>query len=335
MISNVLCFNRREWVLRDLPDLIMIESVMGCNLRCGMCPVPQSKTTMNGRAHAVMSPETFRRVLDGISDRPHSIFLNQMGEPLLNKSICEFVALAKAAGHTVAITTNGTLMREDVARGLLSAGIDHVTFSVDGFTAKTYESIRVGADYERVRANIEMFCRLRDDLNKATYIQIDCILSDLTKSEIPLMKSYWKSKVDCFRVIPLDDWSGKLELPKMFGLRNWAAKVSGGGRYPCDLLWTTMAISAEGCVMYCCHDYKLTSGLENVNEMPLKEIWARGLSEERRKHAQGLIDKEPCLHCVAWKTRQPAFSQLHILANLLSVKQRFLLQKVRQSLART
>lgn len=93
MELNKKYFNQRKWHSNELPDIIAIESVMGCNLRCEMCPVPQSKLLMNGRTTTTMSLETYSRILDEISDKPRSIGLNQMGEPLLNKSICEFVAL--------------------------------------------------------------------------------------------------------------------------------------------------------------------------------------------------------------------------------------------------
>ena len=132
MELNKKYFNHRKWHFNELLDLIMIETVIGCNLRCEMCPVPQSKLLMNGRAAVAMSLGTFRRVLDEIADKPRRLYLNQMGEPLLNKSICEFVTLSKKAGHIVSIITNGTLMDGDIARKLLIAGIDNVTFSIDG-----------------------------------------------------------------------------------------------------------------------------------------------------------------------------------------------------------
>lgn len=132
---------------------------MGCNLRCEMCPVPQSKLLMNGRQTTVMSMTTFCKILDAIADKPRRLHLNQMGEPLLNKSISEFVGISKKAGHIVSLTTNVSLMNNDIARKLLLAGIDHVTFSIDGYEAKTYESIRIGANYEKVRSNVEEFSR--------------------------------------------------------------------------------------------------------------------------------------------------------------------------------
>ncbi|MBF0501987.1 MAG: radical SAM protein [Candidatus Riflebacteria bacterium] len=302
-------FNQRKYAFNDLPDCIYIEAVMGCNLRCEMCPVPNSKMEMSGRNVSVMSMDTFKKVLDEVSDRPRKLHLNQMGEPLLNNNICEFVALAKKKNHRVSFTTNGTLMKPDIAKELLIAGIDQVTFSIDGFEAKTYESIRIGAKYEEVRSNIEEFCRLKKSLNKPTIAQIDCIISELTKNEISLMQEYWKGKVDWVVPIPLDDWAGKHPLPGKFGIRNWISRTSDNIRYPCDLLWTTLAVSAEGKVMYCCHDYKLGSNLPSIHNKSLKRIWEEDVLIERKKHVEGRIDKNPCLNCDAWKTRQPYISE--------------------------
>ena len=75
MELNKKYFNQRKWHSNELPDIIAIESVMGCNLRCEMCPVPQSKLLMNGRTTTTMSLETYSRILDEISDKPRSIGL--------------------------------------------------------------------------------------------------------------------------------------------------------------------------------------------------------------------------------------------------------------------
>jgi radical SAM protein with 4Fe4S-binding SPASM domain len=261
-----------------------------------------------------------------------------MGEPLLNKNICEFVALLKNKGHTVFFVTNGTLMNQYLAKGLLIAGIDQVTFSIDGYNASTYENIRIGANYDKVRQNVEAFCFLKRSLNKPTTVQINCISSDITRSEIPAMQDYWSGKVDCFNPIPLDDWAGKLELPGKFGLRNWVPRRLGHSRYPCDLLWTTMAISAEGYVMYCCHDYKLLSDLPNVNEQPLGMIWKTKVSEERRNHVENRIDREPCMDCDAWKTRSPYLYQIPSsfknVISLIPVKHKAAIKRVFMSLIR-
>jgi len=284
----------------------MIETMMGCNLHCDMCPVPDSRAKMNGRKAVAMSLTTFEKILEEISDRPRCLHLNQMGEPLLNKNLSLFIRLAKKRGHYVSLTSNGALLTRELSTSLINSGIDKIIFSVDGCEADTYESIRKGAVYEKTRSNIELFCELKNSSRHYVDVQIDCILSDLTRDQIPAMQKFWLGKIDHFNVIPLNDWGGNFELPERFGTSTYAGYIEEK-RYPCSLLWDTLAISAEGNLMYCCHDYCLLSRLPNVNDVPLRKIWRDFVSQERKKHVLGKIDCQPCLGCDAWKSRPVRF----------------------------
>lgn len=323
MNLDQLNFNRRKVNLDEIPQIVQIETVMGCNLKCEMCPVPRSKEQMAGRLAKFMSPETFQNILLEIRDKPRRLHLNQMGEPLLNKHICDFVNSAKKDGHTVAFTTNGVLFTPDIAKSLLTSKIDRIIFSVDGFEPSTYEKIRIGSDYAKVKNNIQMICDLKKEMGQNTKIQIDCILSDLTKNEAQKMKDFWTSIVDTLVFIPLNDWGGSFDLPPNFGLEKKSSLLAK--RYPCDLLWTTINISAEGNVMYCCHDYKLESKLSNVNEKKLNLIWKEEVVKERLKHVTGKIDMAPCIFCEAWLSRPEKYN--FCFWNLIPVKVKNFLKK--------
>lgn len=300
MTKHELLFDDRKYDIADLPDMIFIESYKGCNLRCRMCPVPDFSNTMNGRKFTSMSMNTYEKIIEQISERPRSIWLNQMGEPLLNKNLTEFIKLARDRGHYVAFTTNGTLMTPEVATAVITAGLDKVVFSFDGCRKETYESIRVGASYEAVVLLIKNFAETNRRLGGKCAVQIDCIVSDLTCSEVEGVKAMWEETADHIGFIPLDNWKGQLVLPEEFGKRRTASRKITK-RYPCHLLWTTMAVSAEGKVMYCCHDFKHSSNLSGVNDRPLIEIWNEEIREERKRHAENITDRDPCRSCDAWK----------------------------------
>lgn len=324
MNLDQLNFNRRKINLDEIPQIVQIETVMGCNLKCEMCPVPRSKEEMAGRLPKIMTPETFQNIISEIRDKPRNLHLNQMGEPLLNKHICNFVRSAKKDGHSVAFTTNGLLLTTDIAKELLASKIDRIIFSVDGFEADTYEKIRIGSNYEKVKNNILMICSMKKKLQCKTKFQIDCILSDLTKNETQKMKEFWGNQVDALNFIPLDDWGGNFDLPPNFGLEKKAPQ--GPKRYPCDLLWTTVNISAEGNVMYCCHDYKLESKLSNVNNKRLSQIWKEEVFKERKKHVTGKIDAPPCASCEAWLTRPEKYS--FSLGNFIPTRAKNILKRL-------
>lgn len=311
-LNTEFFFNKREWNFNTLPNEILIETVMGCNLRCPMCPVPSSRELMNNRKPCHMQPEVYKKIIDQISELPRFISLYQMGEPLLNKHIFDYIIMAKSKGHQVSLTSNGTLLNDMKSKKLIDSKLDKITFSVDGFKPETYEKIRVGAKYERVCKNIEYLYRMKKKKKSRMIIQIDCIDSDLTHKEIPDMIKFWKSRCDIFNIIPLDNWADQLKLPDDMGQKKWDKSVIKSERHPCDLLWNTLAISAEGNVMYCCHDFKLKSNLPSIMNMPLKNIWSELISKERKKHVNQSIDSQPCLTCDAWKSRaeKSNFSQM-------------------------
>ena len=94
------------------------------------------------------------------------VYIDAWGEPLLHPDFWEMAAMAREAGCSVGMTTNGTLINGEVARRL-ACEVDVVGISIDGATAATYESIRHGANFhqvvEGVRALVAAKKELRDD----------------------------------------------------------------------------------------------------------------------------------------------------------------------------
>ncbi|WP_243371797.1 radical SAM/SPASM domain-containing protein [Geotalea sp. SG265] len=299
---------------------------MGCNLHCKMCPVPDPHNNMNGRKYSGMPFELYRRIIDQLSDKCRTIRLNQLGEPLLNSEIVDFVAYASSKGHHVGFTTNGTKLVASIGKKLILAGLREIVFSFDGCNRETYEKIRSGANYEEVLAHIAEFSRLNIQLNGKCKVGVDCIVSDLTCSELGHIEKFWGQKNIPVNFIPLDDWAGKVKLPEEFGNKRTTTKAKRV-RYPCHLLWASMAISSEGRVMYCCHDYKLQSRLPSVMEKPLLAIWNSEIKAIRIRHVKGLIDEDPCLSCNAWMTMPEFYSLRDISLNRVKSKLKALLRK--------
>jgi radical SAM protein with 4Fe4S-binding SPASM domain len=303
LAPSMKAFRRGSPVVESLPDLVYVEMAMACNFGCKMCPVPESRKLMDGRVPSIMKPDTFASVLTSISDRPRHVWLTQLGEPMLNKHLTDYVKAAKAGGHHVGFTTNGSLMTEEKARDLLAAGVDHVVFSFDGATKKTFEKIRIGGNFDEVVANIRGFAamnrRLRSPENKCT-VQVDMIVSNITEPEVEDFHAMWKD-IALTQAIPIDDWAGQIDLPSEFGQPRTSRE--GIKRYACDLLWNTAYVSAEGNAMMCCHDYKQRSKLPNVHEKPLEEIWRSDIEAERAKQVAGDFSSVSCAACTAWKTR--------------------------------
>ena len=157
-----------DHTLTRYPLIMEFELSNTCNLGCTMC---------NGRLSS-----TIRAKRDGL--KPHAspydaAFVTQLeefiphlkearfngGEPFLQK-ICwqiweRIISLNSAVEITIA--TNGTIWTDKVA-DILSRGRFRINLSLDGMSRETYESIRVGSNYDKVMENIHKFgayCRDR------------------------------------------------------------------------------------------------------------------------------------------------------------------------------
>jgi MoaA/NifB/PqqE/SkfB family radical SAM enzyme len=292
-------FNNRNCYLDKLPHMIGVETVLGCNLKCKMCPVSNKDTGISKRPVCHMPQEIFSKILTDISGEKHHVGLTLNGEPLLNRNIVDYIKQAKSHGHAVSLTSNGSMLTEELSIGILEAGLDSISFSFDGNEKSTYEAIRINSDFDKTRKNIIDFCALSKKHGKCSS-RVDYIVSDLTVSEIEGARVFWQQYLP-IGFINLDDFGGHLKIPDEFGKIRTNRRETH--RYPCDLLWTTMDISAEGYVTYCCHDYNLRSELPNIKDESLTNVWRNIIVKEREKHMRGCVDKEPCSNCLAWKTR--------------------------------
>jgi MoaA/NifB/PqqE/SkfB family radical SAM enzyme len=137
---------------------IYVEPTTCCNLDCRTC----IRNVWNAEL-STMTEATYARILDNlkaIEPRPR-IFFGGLGEPLLHKSIVDWIVQAKAIGATVELITNGTLLTEAKARALIASGLDNLWISIDGATPESYADVRLGAQLPQVIANVKRLRRLR------------------------------------------------------------------------------------------------------------------------------------------------------------------------------
>lgn len=134
-----------------LPRRAQIEVTGACNLRCPMCLVSHRPTL--GRRQGAMPLETFEHLLASLPEL-EEVVLQGLGEPLLAPRLFDLLAAAKARGIAVGFNSNGTLLTQPRARRLVELGVDWLRISLDGSTEGAYESIRAGASFDAVAANV-------------------------------------------------------------------------------------------------------------------------------------------------------------------------------------
>lgn len=286
-------YRREKTVLPYLPVRLWIETTSICNLRCVMCPNKDLKKEEKG----FMDPALFRKIVDEARGFIFDANLIHRGEGLLHPDFSSFVEYANAAGIRTKFHTNATLLDGEAARRLIGAGLNQISFSFDGYDAKTYEKIRVNADFEKTLGNIVRFLKIKKEMRSRTpYTILELInFPDLHKDDGGRGRAEF---LENFRGLPLN----RLEIKEM---HNWAGEVGPAQsrdrkKYiPCTFLWQALVIFWDGSVLPCTQDFHGYYALGNVRDESLARIWnGEKIVRLRQKVLRGdIAGIETCSRC--------------------------------------
>ena len=136
---------------------LYIEPTTKCNLNCKMC----FRHTWFDEPFCDLSLEDFRHVIATMPSSVETIFFGGMGEPLFHKDILEMISLAADTGADVELLTNGTLLTQEMIRGILKAGLSRLWISIDDLDTEHFQENSGHNHSALILDNIRCFNRLR------------------------------------------------------------------------------------------------------------------------------------------------------------------------------
>lgn len=169
---------------RAMPTWINLTSTTVCNLKCFMCNQfldPNSPKVM-------LDEDVYQRVVRELYPYAKTMQLSAFGEPLMTPKMEQKLDDLERHGLKLEMVSNGTLMmKESKFREQLLRTLELVTFSMDGATRATYNSVRTGAEFDEVFANISNFAERRLQLPPAARprLNFNFILMRRTVAEAP------------------------------------------------------------------------------------------------------------------------------------------------------
>ncbi len=155
---------RIDALVPSMPLKVQVQTTTRCNAACAMCPYPEI-TGEPGFAHNLMSQDRYGRLLEQLAGgavERLSLFL--MNEPLLDKRLPDWVALARRAlpDTRLGLFSNGSALTPSKAVALAQAGLDELCVSVHGLDEETYSRVMQGLSFERAMRNVNGLLDLRD-----------------------------------------------------------------------------------------------------------------------------------------------------------------------------
>lgn len=138
------------------PLRVNIDPCDICNFKCDFCF--QCKDT--GFKGSIMTTDMFERVVDQLKEFAEPInvvHLYALGEPFINKNMPLFIRRLKEEGvaKEVKTTTNGSLLSPEMIDGILEAGLDEISISLNGLKDE---------DFKRIAAANVKFDQMYDNL---------------------------------------------------------------------------------------------------------------------------------------------------------------------------
>ncbi len=244
----------------NFPSHIDIEASSKCQMRCPMCGTHLMKA--RGIKDGHMDFELYKGIIDECARKKvYSVKLSWRGECLLNPNIVRMVKYAKDKGiKDVAFLTNGERLNPDLTSQLVEAGLDWISFSIDGL-GETYEKIRWPETFKGITSKVKFLKDYRDSRGKKKpLIRIQSIWSAIKKNP-EKFRNFWSPMADRINFIADETRSSEQK------------DFTHDPNYICPQPWQRMCVTWDGKVSLCCEDYLERSFVGDVEEQSLYEIW--------------------------------------------------------------
>ena len=172
---------------KDKRPVVVWNITRRCNLKCIHCYAHAKDQVFDNE----LTTDEGKNLIDDLSQYKVPVLLLSGGEPTIRKDLPELAAYAIEKGMRAVISTNGTLITQQMARVLKDIGLSYVGISLDGME-KIHDRFRgVKGAYRAALEGIKN-CQdagikvgLRFTINKFNVAEIENIFNLLEDMDIP------------------------------------------------------------------------------------------------------------------------------------------------------
>ena len=279
----------------EFPGQIIIETTAYCTQRCIHCA---HKTMKRNKGN--MDIFLYKNIIDEIaSNAPQSeVWMTYYGEALiLRYKLYYMLRYAKDRGlANMVLNSNAMLLDKEMSHMLIDSGLDRFIISMDGFSKRTYEEIRVGGVYEKVFNNALNFIEILKTRNiDHPKFEIQFSVLDENKHEREAFNEFWRSQGAYVKNRPKASWAGRINASNLDPVRE---------RVPCKWALNHGAILWDGKLVACGVDSEGLFVAGNVADNTITEIWNSTHKVFRQIHLEKRWGDLPevCKGCLDWQT---------------------------------
>lgn len=274
-----------------MPNKAYLEITNVCNLKCSFCHGTR-------RTPHFMSVAEFEAAAKRLRPFADYLYFHLMGEPLLHPQLSSFFEIAANLGFKVIITTNGTLLKENMQVLLSAPSLHKVSVSVHSFEAN--ES---GVDFDGYLNDCFSFC------NEASLQGVICVLrlwnlgakNVLNDEVVRRMRRFFSPDSGCVWEEGRSGFKIRRNLYLEWGKRFEWPDIElpvVGGNHGCYGLRDQVGVLCDGTVVPCCLDAEGELSLGNIFESTIEEILSSDRAVSLKAQLQNGKTTEPlCVRC--------------------------------------
>ena len=277
----------KEKKIHDFPIYLLIEPVSACNLRCVMCFQIDKSFTSDSDFMGNMDLDLFKKTIDeAVKGGTKAVTLASRGEPTIHPHLGEMLEYCKGKFFELKINTNATFLNEKLIHQILKSGVTDMVFSVDSYTKKEYETIRVRGVFEEIFENIKNFKKIRDAQypNSKCATRVSGVKFDKNQNT-EKFKEFWQKYVDHVVMVEIENRWDTYHNPK---------EIMGQGA--CNYLWERMYVWYDGTCNPCDIDYKSELAVGSIKNQTIHEIW-HGDKYSKLRNAHEIGKRNSCFPC--------------------------------------
>ncbi|MEA3272596.1 MAG: SPASM domain-containing protein [Patescibacteria group bacterium] len=250
------------------PKALEIQTASYCNGMCAICPYRDIK---DSKSHGVMSKDLFKKIIDQIKN-PWGIkiipYLNN--EPFLDPYFIDRLKYInkKCPEAEIEISTNLSMLNEEMQNKMLGINIRDLRMSIFGFTEKTHKKAMPGILWKNVKQNLDLLVsnkKLRNSIGQLSIVMID--YPRISQKDIEIAKKFCEKNCIKFELWGFLDRSNNVKKYK----NNIYKKQTAGCQQnrPLDRIHITYS----GKVILCCMDWKSDYILGDLNKQTIQRVW--------------------------------------------------------------
>ncbi len=203
------------------PDLrhLFLELTMRCNENCIHCG-----SRCNDVRSDELPVEVYFKFLDKIKSdfRKLPMLCITGGEPLLRKEFFEIMSYAKKLGFNWGMTSNGTLITDEVAHKLYEAGMKTISVSIDGLPETNDRFRRTKGGYDLAMKGLNALI----NHGGFNHIQVTTVVSKYNIDELDrLYEIFCDIDIDSWRVINIEPIGRAKDNPELILSRDEYRKM--------------------------------------------------------------------------------------------------------------